>query len=150
MPPTVTPALAKALIAQTPRPPYYAVIFTNLRTEGDKGYAEMADRMVELAAQQPGFLGIESAREGSAPESALPPSSSPQDSPLKSSPLKSFPLKSSPLKSTGITLSYWQDLASIKAWKANVEHLEAQRLGHERWYSAFKVRIARVERDYEM
>jgi len=49
-------------IAKTPTPPYYAVIFTSLRTEGDRGYGHMADRMVELAAQQPGFLGVESAR----------------------------------------------------------------------------------------
>ena len=50
--------------AHTPAPPYYAVIFTSLRTEGDQGYGAMAERMVELAAQQPGFLGVESAREG--------------------------------------------------------------------------------------
>ena len=50
--------------AHTPEPPYYAVIFTSLRTEGDQGYGAMAERMVELAAQQPGFLGVESARDG--------------------------------------------------------------------------------------
>ena len=50
-------------IASTPNPPYYAVIFSNHRTEGDNGYAHMAERMVELASEQPGFLGIESARE---------------------------------------------------------------------------------------
>lgn len=50
------------MIAQTPTPPYYAVIFTSVRTDGDKGYSEMADRMVELASQQEGFLGVESAR----------------------------------------------------------------------------------------
>lgn len=50
------------MIAQTPTPPYYAVIFTSVRTEGDNGYSEMADRMVELASQQEGFLGVESAR----------------------------------------------------------------------------------------
>ncbi len=50
------------MIAQTPEPPYYAVIFTSIRTEGDNGYAEIADRMVELARQQDGFLGVESAR----------------------------------------------------------------------------------------
>jgi len=42
--------------------PYYAVIFTSTRTEGDKGYAEMAQKMEELASKQPGYLGIESAR----------------------------------------------------------------------------------------
>lgn len=49
-------------IARTPKPPYFAVIFSSLRTEGDQGYGEMADRMLELAAQQPGYLGVESAR----------------------------------------------------------------------------------------
>jgi heme-degrading monooxygenase HmoA len=48
--------------ASTPAPPYYAVIFTSQRTEGDQGYGDMADRMVELAHEQPGFLGVESAR----------------------------------------------------------------------------------------
>lgn len=50
-------------ISKTPQPPYYAVIFTSTRTEGDNGYSEMARKMDELAAQQDGFLGIESARE---------------------------------------------------------------------------------------
>ncbi|MBW2583774.1 MAG: antibiotic biosynthesis monooxygenase [Deltaproteobacteria bacterium] len=50
-------------IAKTPEPPYYAVIFTSHRTEGDNGYSEIAEKIVTLAAQQPGFLGVESARE---------------------------------------------------------------------------------------
>lgn len=100
-------------IAQTPKPPYYAVIFTSTRTPGDNDYGATADRMVELAMQQPGFLGIESARED-----------------------------------VGITVSYWQDLASIRAWKSNTEHLYAQRQGKSNWYSEFKVRISKVERDY--
>ncbi|MBR9902370.1 MAG: antibiotic biosynthesis monooxygenase [Gammaproteobacteria bacterium] len=102
-----------SMIATTPEPPYYAVIFTSLRTEVDNGYDEMAARMVELAAQQPGFLGVESAR-----------------------------------NEVGVTVSYWADLASIKAWKAHTEHQEAQRLGHQQWYQHFKTRIAKVERDY--
>jgi len=48
----------------------------------------------------------------------------------------------------GITVSYWADLASIRQWKANMEHRQAQRLGRERWYAAYRVRIARVEREY--
>ena len=50
------------MLAKTPPPPYYAVIFSSVRTEGDKGYGAMSDKMVELAATMPGFLGIESAR----------------------------------------------------------------------------------------
>lgn len=102
-----------SLIAKTPKPPYYAVIFTSLRTDGDNGYGDMAVKMGELASKQPGFLGVESARED-----------------------------------VGITVSYWSDLESIKNWKANLEHKEAQRLGHEKWYSSFKTRISKVERDY--
>lgn len=52
-----------SLIANTPEPPYYAVIFTSIRTSGDNGYGAMASKMVELASRQPGFLGVESARE---------------------------------------------------------------------------------------
>jgi heme-degrading monooxygenase HmoA len=100
-------------IAKTPEPPYYAVIFSSHLTEGDKGYAEMADRMVELAAAQPGFLGMESVRED-----------------------------------FGITVSYWESLESITDWKKNAEHIEAQRLGHKEWYSSFRVRVAKVEREY--
>jgi heme-degrading monooxygenase HmoA len=48
--------------ASTPAPPYFAVIFTSRRTAVDDGYGTVADRMVELAQQQPGFLGVESAR----------------------------------------------------------------------------------------
>jgi len=50
------------MIASTPKPPYYAVIFTSVRTELDNGYEEMANAMVDLARQQDGFLGVESAR----------------------------------------------------------------------------------------
>ena len=50
------------MIAKTPEPPYYAVIFSSLRTEEIEGYAEMADLLVELASKQEGFMGIESAR----------------------------------------------------------------------------------------
>jgi heme-degrading monooxygenase HmoA len=49
--------------AQTPQPPYFAVIFTSIRTEGDNDYGETAKQMLELAAEQPGFLGFESARQ---------------------------------------------------------------------------------------
>lgn len=102
-------------IANTPQPPYYAVIFTSVRTEGDDGYDQMTDRMMELASSQPGFLGLESARNG-----------------------------------IGITVSYWSDTESIRAWKTDLEHQEAQKSGHRKWYSAYKVRITRVEREYGM
>jgi hypothetical protein len=50
----------------------------------------------------------------------------------------------------GITISYWESLEAIRAWKVNSDHLIAQKYGREKWYSAFKTRIALVERDYGM
>lgn len=103
------------MIAKTPHPPYYAVIFTSLRTEIEEGYQEMAEEMVRLAALQPGYLGHESARE-----------------------------------TLGITISYWESLESIQQWKAQSDHLLAQKFGREKWYLAYSTRIAKVERDYSM
>ena len=50
------------MLASTPNPPYYAVIFSSLMTDNLEGYVETAQRMEELAKEQPGYLGIESAR----------------------------------------------------------------------------------------
>lgn len=101
--------------AATPEPPYYAVVFSSRRTEGDHGYAAMAEKMVRMALAQPGCLGAESARDA---------------------------------EGFGITVSYWADEASLIAWKQVAEHLVAQRLGRERWYAHYELRVARVERAY--
>lgn len=50
-------------IAALPDPPYTAVVFSAVRTDGDQGYGVMAERMQELAREQPGYLGFESARD---------------------------------------------------------------------------------------
>jgi heme-degrading monooxygenase HmoA len=55
--------MSASAFATTPEPPYFAVIFTSQRTPEDRGYDVMAARMVELAAAQPGFLGVESVRD---------------------------------------------------------------------------------------
>ena len=102
------------MIAKTPEVPYYAVIFTTLRTDNDRGYGEMAEKMETLAKEQPGYLGIESARE-----------------------------------ELGITVSYWESLEAIKNWKENLEHSYARKLGREKWYEKYHLRIAKVERDYD-
>ncbi len=49
----------------------------------------------------------------------------------------------------GITNSFWRDEQSILAWKNVVSHLAAQKLGRERWYEQYKVRVGRVERAYD-
>lgn len=102
-------------LTATPAPPYYAVIFTSERTDAGNGYADTTARMLALAATQPGYLGVESARDG-----------------------------------LGITVSYWASLEAIADWKQNSEHLAAQEAGQATWYSAYKIRICRVERDYEV
>jgi heme-degrading monooxygenase HmoA len=101
--------------ADTPEPPYTAVIFTSVRTDADEaGYAATAQAMERLAAQQPGYLGIESVR----------------------------------ADGFGITVAYWSDADSARAWKAVAEHRVAQQHGRERWYRTYRVRVATVERAY--
>jgi heme-degrading monooxygenase HmoA len=101
------------MIANTPKPPYYAVIFSTLMSDNIKGYAEMATKMEDLAKLQSGYLGIESAR-----------------------------------AEIGITVSYWGSLEAIKQWKNNIEHTLAREKGRALWYKKYKLRIAKVERDY--
>jgi len=48
----------------------------------------------------------------------------------------------------GITVSYWTSEEAIRTWKAQAEHQAAQRLGRERWYGNFRLRVAKVERAY--
>jgi heme-degrading monooxygenase HmoA len=50
----------------------------------------------------------------------------------------------------GITVSYWENLEAISAWKANAEYQAAQRRGRSEWYAGFRVRVSKVERDYEV
>ncbi len=101
--------------ASTPKPPYYAVVFTSQRRGDDPSYGATADRMVELAAMQPGYLGVESVRDAGG---------------------------------LGITVSYWQDEASIQAWRRHAEHTLARERGRTEWYEHFELRVAKVERAY--
>jgi heme-degrading monooxygenase HmoA len=104
------------MLADTPEPPYVAVIFTAQRTsEHEDEYRAMGTRMDELARQQPGFLGVENV---SAPDGM------------------------------GITVAYYESAADARAWKAHAEHLVAQRLGREKFFAMYRVRIATVEREY--
>ena len=104
-------------LARTPEPPYWSVIFTSVRAKSpggsDDGYDATARRMFSMAARQPGFLGVDTARED-----------------------------------VGITVCYWTDEASIAAWKRDADHAFAQYEGKTRWYDAYEIRIARVERAY--
>lgn len=99
--------------------PYYAVIFTSklkdLPSEKRAHYDNVGDKMVALAAVQPGFLGVDSVRDA---------------------------------ERTGITVSYWKDLESIRNWKRNSEHTIA-RNQRDAFYLYYNTRIALVEREYE-
>ena len=92
------------------------MIFSAVQSGNDTAaYEGMAERMVTLAHDQPGFLGYESAQaEGNAE----------------------------------ITICYWDTEENLKAWKQNSEHLDAQRMGREVWYSAYHIRIVQVTRAY--
>ncbi|MDT0558181.1 antibiotic biosynthesis monooxygenase [Ichthyenterobacterium sp. W332] len=94
--------------------PYYAVIFTSKQAGSTEGYSKMSEEMEELAKQQKGYLGIESAK-----------------------------------SQLGITISYWENLESIRNWKEQSDHLIAQQKGRSDWYSWYHVRICKVEREYE-
>lgn len=109
------------LFANTPEPPYYAVIFTSTASTDDAGYAAAAARMNELAAQQPGYLGVESASErGDASQPG----------------------------GTSITVSYWESEEAIAGWKSETEHAEARDEGRARWYDGYELRVAKIERAY--
>ena len=105
-----------AALASTPEPPYYAVIFTRVAGEERDGYGETADRMVALAARQPGFLGVESVSE---PHS---------------------------LGGAGITVSYWADAEAVARWRAHPDHVESRARGRADWYAWYELRVATVER----
>jgi heme-degrading monooxygenase HmoA len=95
---------------------YFAVIFSSQRTPHEESqYEETASRMAELAKEQTGFLGMDSARDS---------------------------------EGFGITISYWKDEEIIKNWKSNGEHIFAQKRSRSEWYSSFKIRICKVEREY--
>lgn len=94
--------------------PYYAVIFTSVRTDINENYLEINDKLEETARTYPGFLGVESAR-----------------------------------NELGVSVSYWESPEAIMNWKRNTDHLFAQQKGKEKWYTWYKVRICRVEREYE-
>ena len=99
-----------------PAPSYYAVIFSSTLADDAEGYGAMAARMVALAKEQDGFLGVESASRTS--------------------------------EGFGITVSYWRDLESIRKWRAQSEHAAAQRMGRDAFYRSYRLRVARVDRDY--
>ncbi len=101
------------MIADTPPPPYYAVIFTSIRSDDPEDTPRWPSHVHD---------GRSTAR--------------------------LFGDRISP-EEVGITVSYWKDMKSIQQWKQHSDHIVAQKQGRERWYSQYRTRICRVERDYE-
>lgn len=98
----------------------YAVIFASrqaaLDEAGQVAYLKTANRMLELAASMPGYLGVDSAHQKDG---------------------------------TGITISYWENEAAIKAWREQLEHAEARRRGKTDWYQSYSLKVTRIERAYD-
>lgn len=100
-------------------PPYYAVVFSSVRTDADDGqddgYDTTGARMDELVASVPGFLGMDSARTPGG---------------------------------LGITVGYFRDEEAIKRWRGDAEHRTAQKRGRGEWYEKYVVHVAKVERSH--
>jgi heme-degrading monooxygenase HmoA len=95
----------------------YAVIFISKRSAQESEYPETAKLMLKLAQEQPGFLGVVSARR--------------EDG-------------------VGVTISYWADERSIRAWRDQSEHQQARLKGRTKWYEGYSVQIAKIERAYSL
>lgn len=94
--------------------PYYAVIFTSIRSAGDNGYSKTGEEIIAIVSQQQGYLGAESVRD---------------------------------TDGVGITVSYWDSLESIRAWRKNISHARAMQAGKDTWYAKYAIRICQVLRD---
>ena len=94
-----------------------SVLFVTQRTQLDaEGYAKAAVMMDELAAQQDGYIGMDSVRGADG---------------------------------LGITVSYWANEASAKAWRDQPEHAAMRDAGRNRWYSDYSLHVAQVTHSYD-
>ncbi|MEU5347294.1 MULTISPECIES: antibiotic biosynthesis monooxygenase [unclassified Streptomyces] len=102
-------------------PPYYAVVFTSVKTEeGGRdgvpgGYGETNERMEELVEKIPGYLGMDYA--------------------------------GSP-GGLSITVGYFRDADAVEEWRTNAEHRAAQKRGRAEWYERYTLHVAKVERSH--
>jgi heme-degrading monooxygenase HmoA len=114
---TVGPDTAVTEVIPVPayEPPYYAVVFTSVKTADVGGYGETAERMEELVRDVPGFLGIDHAQTPGG---------------------------------LSITVGYFRDAEAIGQWRANTEHLAAQKRGRAEWYEHYTLHVAKVERSH--
>ncbi|WP_189952772.1 antibiotic biosynthesis monooxygenase family protein [Streptomyces alanosinicus] len=117
-------AAERATPTALPEPPYYAAIFTSLRTDAASdtgpddpdGYARTAERLSRLVRDIPGFLGEDFAHTPGG---------------------------------LAVSIAYFSDLAGIERWREHPDHLAAKRRGRARWYERYAIHIARVEQHHE-
>ena len=105
----------------TPEPPYWAVIFSSTRAQGVDGFADEAGYQATAARME----------ELAASVPGYLGIESARDT-----------------TGFGITVSYWASPEAIAVWRDQVEHVAARERGRERWYDAYELRVARVERAY--
>ena len=123
--PTSVPSLARTpAFARTPAPPYFAVIFTSIRAEDSAA----------VEASSNGRTYGQTADEMEALAKTQPGYLGFETARTEGG--------------LGISVSYWESLDAIRAWKANADHLTAQRFGRHAWYRGYRVRVCRVEREY--
>ncbi|MEU9874642.1 antibiotic biosynthesis monooxygenase family protein [Streptomyces phaeochromogenes] len=115
------PASAPVVPVAAYEPPYYAVVFTSVKTEeGGRdgvagGYGETNERMEELVEKIPGYLGMDYA--------------------------------GSP-GGLSITVGYFRDADAVEEWRTNAEHRAAQKRGRAEWYERYSLHVAKVERSH--
>ncbi|MFF5495717.1 antibiotic biosynthesis monooxygenase family protein [Streptomyces aquilus] len=110
--------VAPVLPVAAHEPPYYAVVFTSVRTEEadrDGGYGSTAQRLGELVQEIPGFLGEDSAHTPGG---------------------------------LAVTVAYFRDLAGIEEWRQHAAHREAKERGRAHWYERYSLHIAKVEHSH--
>lgn len=124
--------------APRPEPPYWAVVFTRIRREPGSGFAHAGEDGAPAGAA--GAPGPEAPDYGAMADRML--------ALARAQPgFLGVDSVSGP-GGEGITVSYWASEAAVRAWREHAEHAVARRFGREAFYAYWRVRVARVERDY--
>jgi len=94
--------------------PIVTIFRSRLRPGVDREYASSADRLLELARSQPGFVSFEhyAAADGER-----------------------------------VSIITFASVAEHEAWRDHPQHVEAQRLGRERFYAEFRIQVCRPTGD---
>jgi len=117
---------------------YFAVIFTSTLSGHDMvTYRRVGERMEELARQHPGCLGFDSCRNATGNGNDDDGNTNDDEN-----------RNGRGAGGLGITVSYWKTKEDIQSWRREAEHVVAQQMGQKTWYQNYRIRVAKVERDY--